>query len=425
MKMLYRQIRTLYTCPRAGGPDDMGAIHDAAMLVEDGRIAWVGRDDKVERVLPELPAHRQRLQLQTSQDFTSDLSSADLVHETYFPNHVIIPALVDCHTHLAFGGWRCDEFALKCQGATYQEIAAKGGGILSTMRKTRELSAEELFERCVEFLRLMADCGTKTVEAKSGYGLSLEEELKLLRVYKELAESEQRILGMRLVPTLLAAHVVPPEYRDRRADYVRMICDDLIPRVAEEKLARFCDVFVEEGAFTVEEARTILEAGKRFGLRPKLHVDQLRDGGGARLAAEVGAISADHLEFASDEGLEAMAKAGVIAVSLPIASLYLRQPPLDARRCLERDVKVAVATDFNPGSAPSYDLRFAMMLGCVMNRLTPAQALRAATIHAAEAIGLADEVGSLEVGKRADFVMLNAESIDQWLYHFVPSRVED
>jgi imidazolonepropionase len=197
----------------------------------------------------------------------------------------------------------------------------------------------------------------------------------------------------------------------------------MIPRVAAEKLATFCDVFVETGAFSPNEAYTIIASAKRYGLRPKLHADQLADGGGAALAAEVGAISADHLEYASDDGLKAMAAAGVVAVALPIASLYLRQPPLDARRCLAAGVTVAVATDFNPGSAPCYDLPLAMTLACTMNRLTPAEALRGATINAAKAIGVENEVGSLEPGKRADFALIDAESVEQWLYHYRPDSV--
>ena len=221
-----------------------------------------------------------------------------------------------------------------------------------------------------------------------------------------------------IVATFLGAHVVPPEFKDRRDDYLRLLHEDLIPQIAEAGLARFCDVFVEETAFSIEEARTIFETANRHGLRPKLHADQLSDGGGARLAAEVGAISADHLEQASDEGIAAMAEAGVVAVSLPLATLYLHQQPMPARRFIEAGVPVAVATDFNPGSAPSYHLPLALTLACTMQRMTPAEALKGATLYAAQAIGLDDRLGSLEPGKQADFVLLDTPSVNHWLYHF-------
>ena len=330
-----------------------------------------------------------------------------------------MPGLVDCHTHLAFAGWRADEFTERCRGATYAEIAARGGGIAKTVRLTRAASEDELLARARGFLQQMLRLGVTTVECKSGYGLTLEDELKLLRVYRRL---QQECRGT-LVSTFLGAHVVPPEYRDRRAEYVQLVCDRMIPAAAAERLARFCDVFIEAGAFRVDEARAIFAAGQRHGLRPKLHADQLSDSGGASLAAEVGAISADHLEHASDAGLKAMAQAGVIAVLLPFAALYLNQPPLDARRCLAAGVPVAVATDFNPGSAPSYHLPLAMTLACTMSHLTPALALRGATITAAKAIGVEGEVGSLEPGNRADFVLLDSESVEHWLYHVQTNAV--
>jgi imidazolonepropionase len=265
----------------------------------------------------------------------------------------------------------------------------------------------------------MARLGVTTVECKSGYGLTLEDELKLLRVYRRLRNEFRGTL----VPTLLAAHTVPAEYRPDRDGYLRLVCEEIIPRAAAERLAVFCDVFVEHGAFTPDEARRVFAAAKAHGLRPKLHADQLNDTGGAALAAEVGAISADHLEYASDDGLRAMAAAGAVAVLLPIATLYLRQPPLDMARCRAAGVPVAVATDFNPGSSPSYHLPLAMSLACTMNRLTPAEALLGATRVAARALGLDDQVGSLEPGKRADFVLVDAESVEHWLYHIRPNAV--
>ena len=325
---------------------------------------------------------------------------------------MVVPGLVDSHTHLAFAGWRADEFEQRILGKTYLEIAAAGGGILSTVAQTRAASTTDLTERARGHLAAMGRVGVTTVEAKSGYGLSLEQELRLLEIYQELARGPQRI-----VPTLLAAHTVPPEYHGRRDDYVDLVCDQIIPEAARRGLARFCDVFVEEKAFSVEQGRRVLETGKRHGLRPKLHADQLTSCGGAQLAAEVGAASADHLEQISEEGIRRMADAGVIAVSLPLASLYLNVAPLPARRLLQAGVPVAVATDFNPGSAPSYHLPFAMTIACTTQRMTPAEVLKGATIVAAQAVGLDGEVGSLEPGKSADFAVIDADSVEQWLYH--------
>jgi len=326
---------------------------------------------------------------------------------------LVVPGLVDCHTHLAFAGWRAEEFEQRILGKSYLEIAAAHGGIAATVAKTRAASRDELVARCRGHLAAMTGLGVTTVEAKSGYGLSTEHELRLLGIYRDLASGPQRI-----VPTLLAAHVVPAEYRDNREAYIGLVVEEIIPRASANGLARFCDVFVEESAFTVEEARRVFAAGVRHGLRPKLHADQITSGGGAELAAEVGAVSADHLERISEAGIEALAKAGVVAVSLPFASLYLGVAPLPARRLLQAGVAVAVATDFNPGSAPSYHLPLALTLACTLQRMTPAEALKGATIIAARAIGLEGEVGSLETGKSADFAVVDAESVEQWLYHF-------
>jgi imidazolonepropionase len=330
---------------------------------------------------------------------------------------LVVPGLVDCHTHLAFAGWRADEFVQRSQGRTYLEISRAGGGILSTVRHTRNTGETELVERARGFLREMLQLGITTVECKSGYGLDEENELKLLRVYRQLAELQP----VRIAATFLGAHVVPPEYRDRRNDYITLLTDRLLPRVAREQLATSCDVFVEDSAFSVPEAEGILRAAGRLGLRAKLHADQLTAGGGAELAARVRALSADHLECASDAGIQAMAAAGVVAVALPLASLYLAQAPMPARRFIAAGVPVAVATDFNPGSAPSYHLPFALTLACTMLRMTPAEALKGATVYAARAIGMEGAVGSLEIGKRADFAVIDVPDVEQWLYHLRPN----
>ncbi|MDZ4675754.1 MAG: imidazolonepropionase [Gemmatimonadota bacterium] len=384
-----RSIGLLARCLPDGGQGEIHAVAAAAMAWDDGVVRWVGSEAELPAEYRDWPAEDAR-------------------------GRLVIPGLVDCHTHLAFGGWRGDEFAERLAGRDYLEIAAAGGGIAATVARTRRLSVPMLVERCRGHLREMERLGVTTVEAKSGYGLSFESELALLEVYAELARTDP----VRIVATLLGAHVVPPEFKARRDEYLAMLVDRLIPEVGRRGLASFCDVFVEETAFPVDEARRILEAGKAAGLRSKLHADQLTAGGGAELAAEVGAISADHLECISPAGIAAMAAAGVVAVSLPIATLYLNQRPLPARALMEAGVPVAVATDFNPGSAPSYHLPLAMMLACTMQRMTPREVLRGATAIAAQAIGLGGEAGSLAPGLAADFAIIDAPDPEFWMYHF-------
>ncbi len=384
-----RSISLLARCLPEGPQDEIHAIPDAALAWEDGVIRWVGSDRDIPAAYRDWPTEDAR-------------------------GRLVVPGLVDCHTHLAFGGWRSDEFRQRIEGRGYLEIAAAGGGIAATVAKTRTASVPMLVERARGHLRGMEQLGVTTVEAKSGYGLSRESELALLEVYAELARTDP----VRIVATFLGAHVVPPEFRDRREDYIQLLIDDLIPAVAERQLARFCDVFVEASAFSVDEGRRILRAGAAVGLRPKLHADQLSAGGGAELAAEVGAISADHLECITPGGLAALRDAGVVAVSLPLASLYLNQRPLPARALLEAGVPVAVATDFNPGSAPSYHLPLAMMLACTMQRMLPAEVLKGATSVAAKAIGLEGEIGSLAPGYAADFAIIDAPDVEFWMYHF-------
>ena len=385
-------IGQLATCRAEGGQGDIHAIPNAAMVWEDGVIEWVG----VEKDLP--PAHRRAERVDAG-------------------GRLVVPGLVDCHTHLAFAGWRADEFEQRIQGRSYLDLARTGGGIMSTVRQTRAAAEADLVLRAANFLQHMLALGVTTVECKSGYGLDLDSELKLLRVYRRLA-SEQPV---RLVPTFLGAHIIPPEFRDNRAGYIDLLVDRMIPELVQEKLAVSCDAFVEDSAFSVAEARRILRAGQDSGLSARLHADQLTSGGGAELAAELGALSADHLEYISEDGIRAMAAKGVVAVSLPLASLYLGQPPMPARRLIESGVPVAVATDFNPGSAPSFHLPLALTLACTLQHMTPAEALKGATIYASRAVGLEDEVGSLEKGKAADFALIDASGVNHWIYHFRPN----
>ncbi len=387
-----RNIGLLATCRAEGAQADIHPIPRAALAWDEGRIVWTGPE-------AELPPR---------------FGGAETLDAG---GRLVIPGLVDCHNHLAFAGWRADEFERRLKGESYLQIAASGGGIAATVLATRAASEVDLTARAARALDGMLALGVTTVECKSGYGLDQESELELLRIYRRLAETGP----VRLVPTLLAAHTVPLDYRDRRAAYVSLVVDRIIPAVAAERLARCCDAFVEESAFTVDEARKVLLAGRAAGLAPKLHADQLTAGGGAELAAEVGALSADHLDCVSPAGMAALHAAGVVAVSLPLATLYLGQRPMPARALIEAGVRVAVATDFNPGSAPSWHLPLALTLACTLQRMTPAEALKGATIHAARAVGLEAEIGSLEPGKAADFAIIDAPDVNHWLYHFRPN----
>jgi imidazolonepropionase len=389
---LLSNIGTLYRVPPDGGQAHVDAVKDAALVWEGDRLLFAGPMDQ-------LP---------------SDLDGQERLDAG---GRCVIPGLIDCHTHLAFGGWRGHEFAQRLEGASYQAIQAAGGGIASTVEQTRRASLDELTEKAGVALQEMATLGVTTVEAKSGYGLNLDDELKQLAVYRELNRSQP----VELIPTCLGAHLVPPDYAERRDDYIDLLCDKLIPAVAERRLARFFDVFIEDGAFSLAEARRILQTAREHGLGLKIHADQLSAGGGAELAAELGAVSAEHLEYASAESRRAMAESGTVAVSLPLASLYLRERYFDARAWIEAGVPVAVATDFNPGSAPSYHLPLALLLACLNQRMSPAEALKAATRNAAQAVGLEATHGSLLPGYQADFAVLDAPDIDHWLYHFRPN----
>jgi len=387
-----RNISILYRVPAEAAHDEVDAVADAA-------VAWDGDTIRYAGPAAELPA-----EYADGEPFDAG-------------GRCVVPGLIDCHTHLCFGGWRGDEFAARLEGASYQDIQAAGGGINSTVRATRAADTETLERKAAEALADMATLGVTTVEAKSGYGLDHDNEIKQLEVYRRLQSSQT----IEIVPTFLGAHLVPPEYRDRRTDYVSFLCEQMIPEVAERRLARFCDVFIEENAFSLAEGRRILEAAARHELGLKIHADQLSAGGGAGLAAELGAVSAEHLEYASDEDIRAMADAGTVAVSLPIASLYLREPFLPARQWIAAGVRVAVATDFNPGSAPSYHLHLAMTLAAVHQRMSPAEVLRGVTTHAARAIGMENSHGSLLPGYRADLAVIDAADINHWLYHFRPN----
>ena len=386
---ILRNIGQLATCPADAAQQDAGLIDNAALVFEESRITWVGSE------------------LQLPESFSTH-DSIDC------KQRLVIPGLIDCHTHLCFGGWRGDEFEMRLQGHSYQDIAAAGGGIRSTVAATRSDSADQLLDKALQSLEGILDLGVTTLECKSGYGLEQATELKQLQVYSQLNQQQP----VDLIPTFLGAHMVPEEYQQHREDYIRLLCDVLIPAVSQQKLAQFCDVFVEEGAFSIAEAKTILDVAKQAGLGLKVHADQLSNGGGAQLAATLGAVSAEHLEYTDASGIQALANAGTVAVSLPLASLYLRERYMPAREMLEAGVRVAVATDFNPGSAPSYHLPLAMMLACVNQQMTPQEVLMGATTVAARAISAEQRIGSLLPGFDADIAIIDAPSVNHWLYHF-------
>lgn len=327
---------------------------------------------------------------------------------------LVTPGLIDAHTHLIFGGWREHELSMKRQGVPYLEILAKGGGILSTVRSTRSATQEELEDKAEEILREMLTLGVTTCEAKSGYGLDTETELKQLRAAKSLNKKQP----VELVSTFLGAHALPQEYKEDREGYIRLLTEELIPQVAKEGLAEFCDVFCETGVFTAQESETILRAGQAHGLGAKIHADEIDAIGGSTLAGNIGAISAEHLIAADDAGIQAMAKGGTVAVLLPATSLYLGKPYAPARAMIDAGVPVATASDFNPGSCPSFNLQLVMDLACWGYKLTPAEALTAVTLNAAAAIGRADRLGTVEPGKQADLVIWKTDNLDYLFYRF-------
>ena len=362
------------------------ALKDAWVLCEDGLVKEIGEGDGWKPIM----------------ESSADLNVLDV------DGSLVTPGLIDAHTHLVFGGFRQNELGLKLHGATYLDILAAGGGILSTVKATRAATEEELYDKALDALNEMLTLGVTSAEAKSGYGLDRETELKQLRVIRQLGEDHP----MDIRSTFLGAHALPEEYKDDRDAFVDFICYDMIPEVAEAGLADFCDVFCEKGVFTAEESRRILETGIKFGLPAKIHADEIEAIGGSELTAELGAISAEHLIVCPPSGIEALAAGGTVACLLPATSFYLGATYAPARDFIEAGVPVACATDYNPGSCPSLNIQFVMNLACLKYRLTPEEMLTAVTLNAAAAIGLADRVGSVEPGKQADLVIWNAPDLD-------------
>jgi imidazolonepropionase len=332
---------------------------------------------------------------------------------------VILPGLIDSHTHLLFAGWRADEFEQRLEGMTYQEIAARGGGINATVRRVRAASKEELKALARPRLERMLRHGVTTIEVKSGYGLSLADELKCLEAIAELnAEGPWE-----LVPTFLGAHAVPPEFRDDRAGYLRLLCDEMLPEIARRRLAEFCDVFCETGVFSLAESERLLTRARDLGFHLKLHADELTPLGGARLAARLGAVSADHLLCIDDAGIDALAESGTVATLLPGTAFFLGMPYAPARRLIERGVVVALASDCNPGTCPTENLPLVGTMACTQMKMLPAEVVTALTQSAAAALNRADRLGSIEVGKQADLVIFDVPDYRHLFYHFGVNHV--
>jgi len=365
----------LATMDEAGG---FGHVPDAALAIRGGRIAWVGTREQLQAISWSAPVVTEARGLW------------------------ITPGLIECHTHLVYAGDRSNEFAARLRGATYEDIARAGGGIVSTMRATRAASEADLLAQSLPRARALVSEGVTTLEVKSGYGLDLASELKMLRVAQRLGAE----LGIDVIKTFLGAHALPPEFANRQDDYINHVCDDMLPAVTAEQLADAADVFCERIAFTREQTERVFERARNAGLKLRLHADQLSDGGGGELAARYGALSADHLEYASDVSLQLMARNGVIAGLLPGAFYFLREtrlPPIEKMRAL--GVQMAVSTDCNPGTSPIASILLAMNMACVLFRMTATEVLRGVTVNAARALGLSEDRGTLRAGMRADLAI--------------------
>lgn len=378
--------------PRSGGDlRQLSIIDDGAMLVRGRQIEAVGRRREIESLIT---------------------GACEVIDAG---RRVLMPGFVDAHTHPVFAGIRANEFEQRSSGATYREIAARGGGIRSTVRATRNASLNDLVKAGKRYAHWFLRCGTTTIEAKSGYGLTIEDELKILRAVRQVNEETP----LRYVPTFLGAHDIPSEYKSRRATYVSLVINEMLPRVAQEKLAEYCDVFCETDVFTTDESWQILSAARCHGLGLRVHADQLSLSGGAKLAAELNAATADHLEHADSAGIQALKIAKVQPVLLP-GSVYAlgsnQYPP--ARQMIDAGLAIVLATDFNPGSSPTPSMPMILSLACTQMKMTPAEAVTAATINAAYSLGRGDEIGSLEKGKRADFVIHDASDYRELAYFF-------
>lgn len=366
--------------------EDLGIIENAA-IVFDEKIRWVGEE--------------KNLPSEFSKEMQIDLKG-----------DIVLPGLIDCHTHIVFAGDRSREYAMRAEGKSYQEIAEAGGGILSTVKATRKATFDELFNLSRTRVLESMSRGITTLEIKSGYGLTIDDEIKILKVIKKLGED----LPLTIIPTFLGAHAIPPEYKNNREKYIQIICENLIPQAAKEKLAIFCDIFIEKNYFTPEEGKQILEVATRHGLKSKIHAEQLSHSGGALLAAQMGATSADHLEHLTDSDLASLKKSGVIGVLLPGASFFLGTTYPLARRFIDQGLPIALSTDWNPGTCMSGDLMLISTIACSQMHMTVPEALTAITFNAAQALSLADR-GFIGQGAKADLAIFRAPSYESLPYH--------
>jgi len=367
---------------------DLAIIRDGGMLIRDGKIDIVGSSDKIEK----------------------NAGDGEIIDAA---GRVVLPGFVDAHTHPVFAGDRLDDFERRAKGETYEQIAAAGGGIWSTVEKTRAARETDLFEQAKKYAEWFLKCGTTTVEAKSGYGLTVEDELKILRVIRRLNEETP----IEFVPTFLGAHAVPREWR--QSEYVDLVIKEMLPRVASEKLAEFCDVFCERGYFDVAQSREILAAAKKLGLKLRIHADQLTNSGAAKLAAEVKTTTADHLEKIDEQGIAALKAAKVQPVLLPGSVYALGSTGYPrAREMIEAGLAVVIATDFNPGSSPTASMLMILSLACTQMKMSPAEAITASTINAAYSLGRADKIGSLKKGKLANFSIFDCQDYRELAYWF-------
>ena len=400
MDLVLKNIRLLATptgteAKKGAGQREISLVHDAEIGIKDGKIDYVKQMDSSS----------------ASSSKKAEKHSHRFIDCT---GMLVTPGLVDAHTHLVFGGWRQKELALKLEGKSYLDILKSGGGILSTVEQTRKACEMELVEKGRAHLAELLHLGVTTCEAKSGYGLSTEDELKQLRVIRNLDITQP----IDIVPTFMGAHAVPDEYADNRDGYIDLIINEMLPAVEKEQLAEFCDIFCETAVFTPGESRRILLEAKKHGLTPKIHADEIDPVGGAEIAAQVNAISAEHLIRVSDEGIRALAEQNVVAVLLPATSFYLDKPYARARDMINAGTAVAVATDFNPGSSPNLNMQLTMNLACLKYKMTPAEVLTAVTLNGAAAINRAEVHGSIEAGKQADLLIWDAPDLEYIFYRY-------
>lgn len=405
MKTLIKNISSLVTIASKGKKklcgiemNEISEIKEGSVLFDE-RILWIGKTSEVDNIIS-VEQPEQVIDLR---------------------NKTVIPGFVDSHTHIVFAGNRSNEFARRLRGATYEEIANAGGGIQTTVKATRNASIEELVQNASKIAKNAIAHGATTLEVKSGYGLTIESELKQLKAIKKLAET----MPIRIVPTFLGAHDFPPEYKNNRDKYVDIICNEMIPQVAEEKLAVYVDAFVDRGYYTLEQAEKIFSSALDYGLKIRVHADELANVEAATLAAKFNAVSADHLLFVSDTGIEELKKAGTIATLLPGTAYFIRMPYPPARKMIDNGLAIALATDCNPGSCFTENMQIILSLAVINMKMTAEEALSAATLNGAAALELSDICGSIEVGKQADFSVLNTNSYTDLFYHFGINHVDE